>query len=365
MLGRGPMRMAMFDFQHKAQIRSMVDIKSTVLSSSSILKTRARLLFPGVMVAVIVAMTAKFLSEHYATPAMLLALLLGIAVSFLGEEGKTVDGIAFSARTLLRLGVALLGVRVSMSLMMGLGWELILLVVLGVLATIAFGLAVARLFGHKWRFAFLTAGSVAICGASAAMAISAILPKDERSEERLIFTVLGVTVLSTIAMIAYPVLVRLLDMNDVAGGVFLGGTIHDVAQVVGAGFSISEQTGDTATLVKLFRVAMLAPVVLVASLLIRRFAEVDADGKRPPILPSFVVGFLVLATLSSFGVIPAFVTEILSDASRWLLLIAIAAVGMKTNLRQVLSVGGAAIALIVLETIFIAAVILAGITFLT
>ncbi|WP_371224942.1 YeiH family protein [Roseovarius sp. 2305UL8-3] len=343
----------------------MVSANSIALPSVAEIKESTRLLFPGIMVAVIVAITAKFLSEHYATPAMLLALLLGIAVSFLGEEGKTVDGISFSARTLLRLGVALLGVRVSMTLMLGLGWDLIALVVGGVLATIAFGLAVARLFGHKWRFAFLTAGSVAICGASAAMAISAILPKDERSEERLIFTVLGVTVLSTIAMIAYPVLVRVLDMNDVAGGVFLGGTIHDVAQVVGAGFSISEQTGDTATLVKLFRVAMLAPIVLVAALLIRRFAEADDSGKRPPILPSFVVGFLVLAALSSFGMIPAAVSEFLSQASRWLLLIAIAAVGMKTNLKQVLSVGGAAIALIVVETLFIAGVILAGIHYLT
>lgn len=330
----------------------------------TLIGTRARALFPGVVMSILVAVTAQFLSDHYATPAMLLALLLGIAVSFLGEEGKTVDGIAFAARTLLRVGVALLGVRISMSLMAGLGLDLILLVIAGVVATIGFGLIFARFLGHKWRFAFLTAGSVAICGASAAMAISAILPRDERSEERLIFTVVGVTVLSTIAMIAYPILVKALEMDDIAAGVFLGGTIHDVAQVVGAGFSISEQAGDTATLVKLFRVAMLAPVVLVASLLIRSFAQHDGSGTRPPILPTFVLGFLALATLSSFSLIPAFLTEFLSQMSRWLLLTAIAAVGMKTNLRQVLSVGGAAIALIVLETIFIAGLILAGIKFL-
>ena len=325
---------------------------------------RGRVLFPGVVMSILVAVAAQFLSEHYATPAMLLALLLGIAVSFLGEEGRTVDGIAFSARTLLRIGVALLGVRISMSLMAGLGMELIILVIAGVVLTIGFGLLIARLFGHKWRFAFLTAGSVAICGASAAMAISAILPRDERSEERLIFTVVGVTVLSTIAMIAYPILVKALGMDDISAGVFLGGTIHDVAQVVGAGFTISEQAGDTATLVKLFRVAMLAPVVLVASILIRSFAEHDEIGSRPPLLPTFVLGFLALATLNSFGLIPAVVGDFLSQASRWLLLTAIAAVGMKTNLRQVLSVGGAAIALIVVETIFIAGLILAGIEFL-
>ncbi|MEO1749755.1 MAG: putative sulfate exporter family transporter, partial [Pseudomonadota bacterium] len=298
------------------------------------------------------------------TPAMLLALLLGIAVSFLSEEGRAVEGIDFAAKTVLRLGIALLGVRISVGLMAGLGLDLIALVVGGVLLTILFGLAVARFFGHKWRFAFLTAGSVAICGASAAMAISAILPRDERSEERLIFTVVGVTVLSTIAMVLYPILARWMEFDDIAAGIFLGGTIHDVAQVVGAGFSISEQTGDTATLVKLFRVAMLAPIVLVAAILIRRAHAVDMDGKSPPLLPGFIVGFLVMATLSSLNLIPSIIADFVSQTSRLLLLIAIAAVGMKTNLKQVLGVGGLAIALIVVETIFIAVLILGGILFL-
>ncbi|MEM1301467.1 MAG: putative sulfate exporter family transporter [Pseudomonadota bacterium] len=321
--------------------------------------------FPGVLVSVMVAIAAQFLSEHYATPAMLLALLLGIALGFLGQEGKTVSGIAFSARSLLRLGIAILGVRISMGLIADLGTNLILLVIGAVALTIGFGLLVARFFGHKWRFAFLTAGSVAICGASAAMAISAILPRDERSEERLLFTVMGVTVLSTVAMIGYPILSNYLALSPLQAGVFLGGTIHDVAQVVGAGFTISEETGDTATLVKLIRVALLAPVVLIASLMIRSFATLPEDGTRPPLLPAFVIGFLVMAALNSFGLIPAVIASFLSDVSRWLLLIAIAAVGMKTNLKQVLSVGGAAIALIVVETVFIGVIVLGGIEVLT
>ena len=192
----------------------------------------------------------------------------------------------------------------------------------------------------------------------------AVAPKDERSEERLIFTVLGVTVLSTIAMIACPILVNAIGMDDRQGGFFLGGTIHDVAQVVGAGFSISETTGDTATLVKLIRVSTLAPVVLVASLLIRTFAEAPADGTRPPLLPGFVLGFLALAALNSFHLIPETLGDLLSQCSRWLLLTAIAAVGMKTHLKQVLDVGPMAIALIVAETVFIAVFILAGVRLL-
>jgi uncharacterized integral membrane protein (TIGR00698 family) len=329
------------------------------------LKERTYALMPGVLISVVVAVAAQFLASHYDTPAMLLALLLGIALSFLGEEGRAKDGIGFAAKSLLRWGVALLGARISVDLLISLGLDLILLIIGGMLATLAFGLAVGRVFGHRWRFSLLTAGSVAICGASAAMALSAILPKDHRSEERLIFTVLGVTVLSTLAMIAYPIVVNSLNLSDLQGGVFLGGTIHDVAQVVGAGYSVNETTGDTATLVKLIRVAMLAPIVLVASLAIRQWAEAKQGEDRPPLLPLFVVGFLILAALNSLHLLPTQIAIWASDASRWLLLTAIAAVGMKTDLKNVLSVGGAAIALIIAETLFIAGVTLAGILFLT
>ena len=319
----------------------------------------------GFLVSVVVAAAAQFLSEHYGAPAMLMALLLGIAFHFLAEEGRCVPGIAFTSRTVLRIGVALLGARISVELLIGLGPRLISLVVAGVILTILFGLLGAKLLGRGWRFALLTGGSVAICGASAAMAIAAILPKNEHSERNLIFTVLSVTVLSTLAMIAYPIITQYLELDHLATGVFLGGTIHDVAQVVGAGFSVSNETGETATLVKLIRVTMLAPVVLVLSLVIRSFAdasEEEKDGTRPPLIPFFVLMFLVLAAINSFGLIPQIFQEALSRMSRWALLISIAAVGMKTSLKTIFDVGSQAILLIVAETVFIAGFILFGIT---
>lgn len=321
---------------------------------------------PGFLVSVVIAVAAQFLSDHYGAPAMLMALLLGIAFHFLAEEGRCVPGIAVTAREVLRFGVALLGARISVELLVGLGPQLIALVVSGVILTIFFGMLGARLLGRGWRFALLTGGSVAICGASAAMAIAAVLPRNERSESNLIFTVLAVTVLSTIAMIAYPVVTQLVGLDPLASGVFLGGTIHDVAQVVGAGFSISEETGETATLVKLIRVTMLAPVVLCFSLAIRARGAADlTEGARPPLIPGFVLAFLALAAINSFGLVPAMIANFLADLSRWALLIAIAAVGMKTALRTILDVGGQAIALIVAETVFLAIFILAGLHWLT
>ncbi len=329
------------------------------------LRDRARSLAPGILVAAVIGLAAQFLSEHYGAPAMLMALLLGMAFHFLAEEGRCVPGIAFTAKQVLRIGVALLGVRISVELLTGLGIEVIGLVIAGVALTILVGLAGARLLGRGWRLALLTGGSVAICGASAAMAIAAVLPKNEHSERNLIFTVMSVTVLSTLAMILYPAIVQALDLDARATGVFLGATIHDVAQVVGAGFSVGQETGDTATLVKLIRVTMLAPVVLLFALAIRAAgAESGASDRRPPLVPAFVLAFLGFAALNSAGAVPAAVAEALGGLSRWALLIAIAAVGMKTSLKSIRDVGGPAVVLIVGETVFIAAFVLAGLLWL-
>lgn len=320
-----------------------------------VLAESARNIWPGLLVAGLVALAAQFISDHYGAPAMLMALLFGIALHFLTEQPKCGPGIGFASRTVLRIGVALLGARISFAMAAELGWHAVGLAVVVVIATILFGLLVGRLFGFRAKFSFLSAGSVAICGASAAMAISAVLPKDGRSEERLVFTVVGVTVLSTIAMIAYPIFAEMMGMDATTAGIFLGATIHDVAQVVGAGFSVSDETGEISTVIKLIRVSMLAPVVFVAALVIRRLAKgSDSTGANPPLVPWFVLAFFALVALNSLGVLPLWLTDLANNLSRWALLTAIAAVGIKTSLQEVLNVGRAAIALLVIETGFIA-----------
>lgn len=333
------------------------------MAEAPALSVRAR--GPGLLVAGIIALASQFVAEHYGTPAMLLALLFGIALNFLGSEPRSQPGIEFGARQVLRLGVALLGVRISAEMLGILGWPVIALVAAGVLATIGFGMATSRLFGFRGRFAFLSAGAVAICGASAAMAIAAILPRDDRSEERLIFTVVGVTLLSTVAMVIYPVLGAALGFDDRTMGIFIGATVHDVAQVVGAGFSVSEETGNTATLVKLLRVLMLAPVVLVATLVVRAATDAsEAGGTRPPLVPLFVLGFVGLAGLASAGLLPPVVVDLASGASRWMLLVAIASVGLKTRPKDILNVGSAAAVFVLVETLFLAGFIVAGLSLL-
>lgn len=315
----------------------------------------------GTCVAIVVAIAAQFLSDHYGTPAMLMALLLGISFHFLAESSSCLEGIEFAARNILRIGIGLLGARISVELIISLGTLLVCVIVLAVILTIFLGILGARLLNRGWRMGVLTGGAVAICGASAAIAISAVLPKNENSERNLAFSVVSVTVLSTLAMIVYPILTQIFGLSDRLAGVFLGGTIHDVAQVVGAGFSVSNETGEVATLVKLIRIAMLAPVVLVISLSVRYFDRGEHQEEKPPFLPLFVVVFLAFATLNSIGAIPDQLVQTMTVISRWALLVSIAAVGMKTSLKSIADVGSQAFSLLIVETLFIGALVLAGV----
>lgn len=306
---------------------------------------RARL--GGLLLAVTIAAAAVFLSEHYGAPQMLFALLIGMAFNFLSHEEKTRAGIDCAARTVLRIGVALLGIRLSLSDIVANGWVPVAGIVTFVAATTLGGIVISRLAGRSADFGLLTGGAVAICGASAALAISSVLAKTERLERDTLFTVVAVTTLSTLAMVLYPVLFATFGLDDTQTGFLIGATIHDVAQVVGAGYSVSDTAGDMATLTKLQRVALL-PVVMLLIIAVSRKGGGQAVG-----LPWFLVAFVVLMALNSFGIVPDAVRELMSGASRWLLVTAIAALGVKTSLKEMFAVGPRQAAIVVGETLFL------------
>ncbi len=307
-------------------------------------------LFPGLLLAMTVAAAAKFLSEHYAAPVMLFALLIGMAFNFLASDERFRKGIEFTSKTLLRAGIVLLGMRITASDIASLGLSTFLTVV-GLLAlTIGSGFVCGRLFGRGWRFSLLTGGSVAICGASAALAIASIIPHNDKTERNTLFTVVSVTTLSTIAMIFYPILFSLLGLTDTQSGFLVGATIHDVAQVVGAGYSISPEAGDISTIIKLVRVTML-PVVLI--IVVMTLASSTTAGRDKVKLPLFVVGFAAITTLNSLGLIPAAVASVGVGASSWMLVIAISALGVRTNMKDMLQLGWRHVAVVVVETLFL------------
>ncbi|UYV36496.1 putative sulfate exporter family transporter [Rhodobacteraceae bacterium D3-12] len=287
----------------------------------------------GLALAVMTAMAAAFLSQRWGAPPMLLALLLGMAFYPMSQEAHCKDGLAFASGTLLRAGVALLGLRVELADLAALGVAPFAGTTLLLVLTIGTGLLVARLMGRDMFFGLLAGGAVAICGASAALAIAAALPAQRLRGQDVIFTVVGVTSLSSIAMVLYPILFEALGMSDRQTGFLIGATIHDVAQVAAAGYSHGVETGDTATLVKLSRVIMLPLVLLAVAFAVR------TPGRKGFALPPFVIVFGLLLCLNSLGIVPEPMRQALVQLSSVLLLLAIAALGARTSLPAMFKLG--------------------------
>ncbi|WP_340678782.1 putative sulfate exporter family transporter [Paraglaciecola sp.] len=325
-------------------------------------------LAPGFSVATITGLAALFLSEHYGAPAMLFALLLGIALSFLYEETQCKAGIDFTATHILRVGIALLGLRIVFSDLSALGWQTALMLIVAVSSTIGVGMLTAKYLKLRSSLGLLTGGAVGICGASAAMAISAILPPSHEKERDTLVTIVGVTAFSTLAMVLYPFIAGLLNLDEVTTGIFIGATIHDVAQVVGAGYSVSEQTGDVATLTKLIRVALLMPVIMCILVYIkirlRSAKNPDTVSRTAPGIPGFLIAFTLLMIINSLVTLPPVINQSANELSRLALVLAITAIGMKSNLKQLLTVGLKPFCLLAIETSWVAGFILCSLWFL-
>lgn len=321
-------------------------------------------LLPGLLVCGVIALAAGFLSEHYGGPQLLYALLIGLAFHFIHASPQAKPGIDFCGRTLLRLGVALLGARITLDQVGQLGWETALVVATALAATVGLGVLLARLLGRSREEGLLSGGAVAICGASAALAIASVLPASRDNERFTLLVVVAVTVLSTVAMVIYPFMTPLLGLSNGQAGVFLGGTIHDVAQVVAAGMLLGPEAGDTATVVKLFRVMLLMPVVFMIALIYRSHAQLTESTAKVPLVPWFLLVFIALVLLSSLGIFNDSVVAYASDGSRTMLVVAIAAAGVKTSFEELLKLGWVPLWMLVAETLFIAALVLLAVTLL-
>ena len=323
---------------------------------------------PGTLLAGVVAMAATLVSTLHGGPQLLYALFFGVAFPYLSADPKATPGIEFCARNGLRLGVGLLGARITASQIAGLGWTTAAIVVAAVVTTLLVGYFLGKRLGLNRAQGTLSGGAVAICGASAALAISSVLPRTKESERFTLMVVVTVTVLSTVAMVAYPLIARALNLPPELAGLFLGGTIHDVAQVVGAGYMIDHPTGDYATIVKLFRVSMLAVVVVAVSAMFKSEREqaereIAANGgkavtAKQPLVPWFLWVFVILVAVNSLGFVPSAVGTALSDFSRLCLVVAIAALGIKTSFQQLAEAGWRPFTLLLVETVWMAAFVL-------
>ena len=283
---------------------------------------------PGLAVAVGLAVTAEELRRlpgmSVLSPAIL-AILLGMAARrLIGVQPAWRPGLAIAMRTMLRLGVVLLGLQITLGQIAALGADG-LAVVAGGMAACFFGtLWLGRRLGVAPRLTRLIAAGTSVCGASAVVGVNSVT---QGSDEEVAYALAAVTLFGTLAMLASPLVGPLLGLDRGATGLWMGASIHEVAQVVGAASQLGDETVRSATVAKMARVLMLAPLVLMLAAFGRGAAKATAQPAAKLPVPWFVFGFLALAGLASLGIVPASVTRQAGVAAGFLLAAALAAMG--------------------------------------
>ena len=302
-------------------------------------KARPRDYVPGLLVAILATLAAASLSDRYGAPLTLMALLIGLALNFLSADRRLTPGLALAARELLRWAIVLVGARITFGQIAALGTEALAMVIVTVVVTTAAGVVAARALGFSAAFGVLSGGAVAICGGSAAMALSATLGERRVRQAELTLVLVGISAMSSLAMVLYPAAAHALGFSDAQAGYFLGGSVHDVAQALGSGYAYSPAAGETATIVKLARVALLAPVLAVISLLFPAQLDVTGGKARIVALPWFVMGFFIVAGINSTGFIVPNVSHFAAQTAAVMLAVSVAATAIRSPLGEIMKAG--------------------------
>jgi uncharacterized integral membrane protein (TIGR00698 family) len=322
--------------------------------------SRARLasILPGLLLAALLA-TAGFLIAEWRwvkdslhVSALLIVILLGIAWKSLAPVPAAAEpGIRLAQRPVLRWAVAGLGFRLSLGELWKIGAPALIVVVVSTFATLAFGWWIARRLGVSEKLGLLLGVGSAICGASAVVAADSVV-RGERRDSALALGV--ITLLGTIGIVLYPLLGHALGMSAFVFGVWDGASLHEMAQVVAAGFGVSDEAARVATVVKLARIALLAPVVVYLGWSLRHAHRAAGKAHVAPV-PWFLALFVVFALVNSLGWIPAPALEWVRRADLWMLCVGMAGVGLQTGFSDLRSAGLRPIAAGVIQWVFISA----------
>jgi uncharacterized integral membrane protein (TIGR00698 family) len=315
------------------------------------LRIRSASLVPGVALAALVSLAAvalggleeRMLGRAIIEP-LVLAILLGMLVRIVrGERAADVPGIRFVAKDLLELAVCLLGATMDVPRLFASGPALAIGIAVLVAAALACGYLVGRLVGLPNKLAVLVACGNAICGNSA---IAAVAPVISAEHEEVAASIALTAVLGVIMVLGLPLLVAPLGLSHYQYGVLAGLTVYAVPQVLAAAFAVSALSGQVATVVKLARVLMLGPVVLFFAARNQPAvdgASVGSTSRRLSLrrlIPWFVGGFIVLATLRSIGAVPDIAANTAKSIASWLTIGAMAALGLSVDVHSVRRVGG-------------------------
>jgi uncharacterized integral membrane protein (TIGR00698 family) len=318
-------------------------------------------LAPGLIAASLIAVLAICLRNlpllSVISP-MMLAMLIGMTLNNVtGHPGWTKSGILFSQRRLLRIAIVLLGLQLTFAELVSLGMTGLVILAASLASTFVFSVHAARFLRVEEKLAKLIGAGTSVCGASAVVAANAVVGG---KEEDVTYAVACVTIFGTIAMFLYPLLASLMHLNAREFGLWTGSSIHEIAQVVAASFHEGQVAGEIGTVAKLSRVMMLAPLVVAMDLLSRRASdnamghEAAEPSRQAPAIPWFVVGFIAATCINSIVAIPVALKLTLIWLTTFLLTVAIAAMGMNTDLTKLRRRGVRPALLAALASLFIA-----------
>jgi uncharacterized integral membrane protein (TIGR00698 family) len=328
-------------------------------TSWSTLDPLARLL-PGMGLAAVIGLLAGFgqgaeesLLGHAVIEALVLAILLGVLYrSARGLSRRLEPGVSFTAKQVLEVAIVLLGASVDLPSLLAAGPALLVAIVLAVLIGISASVAIGRAMGLNPRLAVLVAVGNSICGNSAIAAVAPVIDAgaDDVASSIALTAVIGVGV-----VLLLPLLIPILGFSFHQYGVLAGMTVYAVPQVLAATFPVSVVSGQIGTLVKLVRVLMLGPVVLFFSLRQPAAARTASTTtwSITRYVPWFLVGFVLLAVMRSVGALPVAVADPLREASRWLTVAAMAALGLGVDVRAVAKVGRPVMATVVASLVLL------------
>lgn len=303
-------------------------------------------ILPGLGLALAVAAAARFLEgllPIHLIGASVIALFLGMGINAIRKPGVTVTaGLQFTSKRVLKLAIILLGSSLSIGSILTVGKLSLTVMVFTLLTCFGVGYFVARGLGLNWRLGSMISAGTGICGGSAIAAMAPVIDADDKD---IAYAMSATFLFDMVMILVFPLLGRWMGMSDMAYGLWAGTAVNDTSSVVAAGYAFSEAAGDFATMVKLTRTLSIIPTVLVFSLINirdKRRTNPTAEGKKVPmsrIFPWFILGFLALAGVNSLGWIPAEVSTVFKELSKFLMVASLAAIGLKTNFREMKSAG--------------------------
>ena len=301
-------------------------------------------IIPGFLIALLIAATAKWIETIlpiHLIGASVIALFIGMIINQIKKPNKIISsGLKFTSKKVLKFAIVLLGASLSISTILQVGNMSLAVMVFTLLTCFGGGYFIGKALGLNWKLSNLISAGTGICGGSAIAAIAPVIDAEDSD----IAYAMSATFLFDMAMIiAFPFMGNALRLSDMAYGLWAGTAVNDTSSVVAAGYAFSEAAGDFATMVKLTRTLSIIPTVILFSLIsahikAKTHAATNGEAKTKVnifgLLPWFILAFVGVAIINSFGLIPSAVSSTLKDISKFLMVAALAAIGMNTDFKE-------------------------------